>query len=152
MSRRWIPKRRRYLQNVSADHHLLLVLCLCQCQLTRWLPHLCSPLHGPRCSVSWFTSRGVGKSPSPKFAARQACYKAMHLSPPLVSTDLSAMASPTWSWILQTWRVEQQRATYGLYGVAANGLTVSVCMHVCIEVFVKVVELWVEVGQQSDSC
>jgi hypothetical protein len=25
---------------------------------------------------------------------------------PLFSTDLSAMASPTWSWILQTWRVD----------------------------------------------
>jgi hypothetical protein len=31
-----------------------------------------SPLHGPRWSASWFTSRGVGMSPSPKFAARQA--------------------------------------------------------------------------------
>ena len=25
-SRRWTPKHRRYLQNVSADHHLLLVI------------------------------------------------------------------------------------------------------------------------------
>jgi hypothetical protein len=36
-----------------------------------------------------------------------ACYKAMcTMHPLLVSPDLSAMASPTWSWILQTWRVE----------------------------------------------
>jgi hypothetical protein len=35
-----------------------------------------------------------------------ACYKAMHHAPLLVSPDLSAMASPTRSWILQTWRVE----------------------------------------------
>ena len=30
---------------------------------------------------------------------------------------------PPWSWILRTRRVESRRATYGLYGVAANGLT-----------------------------
>jgi hypothetical protein len=32
-----------------------------------------------------------------------------------------------------TRRVDSRRATYGLYGVAANGLTISVCM-LCITV------------------
>ena len=34
---------------------------------------------------------------------------------------------PPWSWILRTRRVESRRATYELHGVAANGLTISVC-------------------------
>ncbi len=76
---RWNRDRHR---DSSSTCIIVLLLLLRLCQLTRWLPHLCSPLHGPRCSVSWFTSRGVGESPSPKFAVRQACYKAMHLSPP----------------------------------------------------------------------
>ena len=52
---------------------------------------------------------------------------------------------PLWSWILMTRRVDSRRATYGLYGVAANGLTM--CMLCCMyNVYCKiVVELWVEV-------
>ena len=60
------------------------LICLCQCQLTRCMPHLCfllAPQHGSRCSVSWFTSRGVGESPSPKLAARRL-FQAMHHSSP----------------------------------------------------------------------
>jgi hypothetical protein len=40
---------------------------------------------------------------------------------------------PPWSWILKTWRVDSSKTTYGLYGVAANGLTICVCMllYVC---------------------
>jgi hypothetical protein len=38
---------------------------------------------------------------------------------------------PPWPWILRTRRVERRRVTYELHGVAANGLTISVCM-LCI--------------------
>ncbi|EFX89212.1 hypothetical protein DAPPUDRAFT_232846 [Daphnia pulex] len=42
----------------------------------------------------------------PKLCRKASLFQAMHHAPPLVSPDLSAMASPTWSRILQTWRVE----------------------------------------------
>jgi hypothetical protein len=43
---------------------------------------------------------------------------------------------PPWPWILRTRRVESRRATYELHGVAANGLTISVCM-LCIIVYMS---------------
>jgi len=56
-----------------------------------------------------------------------------------------------------TRRVKSSRkATYGLHGVAANGLTLCVCVfvyvcicvhvYVCIYVYKRVEELWAEVG------
>jgi hypothetical protein len=56
---------------------------------------------------------------------------------------------PPWPGILRTRRVDSRRATYGLYGVAANGLTMCMlCCNCCMYcMFCKTVEeLWVEVG------
>ncbi|EFX86691.1 hypothetical protein DAPPUDRAFT_236522 [Daphnia pulex] len=51
------------------------------------------------CTGRAVRSRGLQAAGSESRQAQNlpqgACYKAMHLSPPLVSTDLSAMASPT---------------------------------------------------------
>jgi hypothetical protein len=44
-SRRWTPKHRRYLKNVSADHHLLLVIFLLLCVLVN--PLAATPLFSP---------------------------------------------------------------------------------------------------------
>jgi hypothetical protein len=52
----------------------------------------------------------------------------------------------------QQWQVplvDGRRAIYGLHGVAANGLTISVC---CTCMLCQIVaELWVEVGQNKNN-
>jgi hypothetical protein len=53
---------------------------------------------------------------------------------------------PHWPWILRTRRVESSITTYGLYDVAANGLTVCVCV-----IYMYVCKLVVECGWRWDN-
>jgi hypothetical protein len=96
-----------------------------------------------------FHAAGSESRTSPKSAARRLLGNAPYF--PLFSTDLSAMASPTL--VIDPSDVARrvvESTTHGLYGVAANGLTK--CMFVCMCMWLQnVVELWVEVGQQSNS-
>ena len=66
---------------------------------------------------------------SPLFDSRDGFQmRALSFSHHRVSPDLSAMASPTLAVDPQdTARRKSRRATYGLYGVAANGLTMCIC-------------------------
>ena len=141
------------LQLVHRGSSHLGVICYCCgiyvfCQFTRWLPRLCFPY------VSLLRRKArlvctIGTSPCRcgDWLQMRARYLLLPSScqPGLVSNGKSHFGRGSFGHDVQ--RVE--RATYGLYGVAANGLTIR--MYVCIIVYVIVckiaVELWVEVGQ-----
>jgi hypothetical protein len=85
---------------VSANHHLFFGN-VCLFVLTLWLPHLFLP-----CTGRAVRSRGLQAAGSESRQAQNLPHGKPFRQKAIVSTDLSAMASPPWSWILQTWRVE----------------------------------------------
>jgi hypothetical protein len=115
-SRRWTPKHRRYLQNVSANHHLLLVIFsfvfVNPLAATPLFPHISSLARAALFGLVVYMPRGRTVAPapdSPKGPVRQCTIGTSPLSirwwileacipssPVTVSArNLSAMASPT---------------------------------------------------------
>ncbi len=69
---RWNRDRHR---DSSSTWIIVLLVLLRLCQLTRWLPRLCSSLHGPRCSVSWFYKPRGRRVAKPKICRKASLLK-----------------------------------------------------------------------------
>ena len=127
-SRRWTPKHRRYLQNVSAVHQFLLVifsfLFVNPLAATPLFPHVSSLARAALFGLVVYMPRGRTVAPapdSPKGPVRQCTIGTSPLSIrwwileaciPSSPVTVSARACqqwqvPPWSWILQTWHVEK---------------------------------------------